>query len=145
MPAPAHRRNVSSRARIRVAACLSVAITVGLVACVVAATASASADRAGELLGGPTTSSAPALDRGAGRAVIPAALRRYRVSRNLTARRSHAPRAKHGTTEHAAPSGGRDGGTTEHGTDAEGRNGGTTDRDLALAATWQVDPSLLQP
>ncbi|HET7742876.1 MAG TPA: hypothetical protein VFL67_19685, partial [Mycobacterium sp.] len=66
MPAPAHRRNVSSRARIRVAACLSVAITVGLVACVVAATASASADRAGELLGGPTTSSAPALDRGAG-------------------------------------------------------------------------------
>jgi murein DD-endopeptidase MepM/ murein hydrolase activator NlpD len=32
-----------------------------------------------------------------------------------------------------------------HGTDTGAGDGSATDRDLALAATWQVDPSLLQP
>src|SRR5262249_33788350 len=34
---------------------------------------------------------------------------------------------------------------TPHGTDTNDGDGSTTDRDLALAATWQIDPSLLQP
>jgi murein DD-endopeptidase MepM/ murein hydrolase activator NlpD len=42
-----------------------------------------------------------------------------------------------GTTDH---------GSTHHGTDTRGGgDGSAADRDLALAASWQVDPTLLQP
>ena len=37
------------------------------------------------------------------------------------------------------------GGTAGHGTDTIGGDGRATDRDLALAATWRIDPTLLEP
>ncbi|MGN6636455.1 MAG: hypothetical protein ACTHJ6_13500, partial [Oryzihumus sp.] len=54
------------------------------------------------------------------------------VARGSTGHGSSA----HGTSTH---------GTTAHGTDTAGGDGSTRERDLALAATWQVDPALLQP
>jgi len=124
---------------VRLAACLSVGITVGVVASLMAATASASADREPELRGAPATSPMAALDLDRAPAHVQA-VRTPRVSRKGTTSRSDRARAKGDTTRHAAH-----GGASGHGTDTEGGDGSTTDRDLALAATWQVDPSLLQP
>ena len=61
---------------------------------------------------------------------------------------SHAPRVSRraGSPRTAQKRGPRSArGHAAHGTDTGGPEGSTTDRDLALAATWQVDPAVLAP
>jgi len=60
---------------------------------------------------------------------------------NNTPQLDKAPgKSKNGHPHSAGVAGG-----AKHGTDTGGGDGSTTERDLALAATWQIDPALLQP
>jgi murein DD-endopeptidase MepM/ murein hydrolase activator NlpD len=76
---------------------------------------------------GRAAARAPALQRASGR---------VKTGQNHRAGEAKGTGAAGGTNAHE---------TTSHGTDTGGGDGSTTDRDLAAAATWQVDPALLQP
>jgi murein DD-endopeptidase MepM/ murein hydrolase activator NlpD len=118
-----------------VASDLTVGVIVGLTACLLASTpASAVADRAAHVSGGSSTTSlrAPDTDRGPGPAAHHAPLLTHRAPGvSKTGRRQKAS--------------GTSGGPTAHGTDTRGEDRSATDRDLALAATWRIDPTLLKP
>jgi murein DD-endopeptidase MepM/ murein hydrolase activator NlpD len=106
----------------RLVASLAVGGMLGLSASSMATSASAYAGRTGHPTVQPTASSTRALELGP----------RPAVSR---ARRTHT------TGDRAHPASG----PAPRGTDTGGGDGSTAARDLALAATWQVDPTLLQP
>jgi murein DD-endopeptidase MepM/ murein hydrolase activator NlpD len=83
------------------------------------------------MTGRPVAPSAIALELGRGPSASRAPLLLHRSSRNSKTGQHHRTRGDHNATP--------------HGTDANDGDGSTTDRDLALAATWQIDPTLLQP
>jgi murein DD-endopeptidase MepM/ murein hydrolase activator NlpD len=111
-----------------------VGVIVGLAACLLGPTpASAFADRTATVRDGFSATSLRALDtpRDARPAAHHKAPQPHRVSRKP----KPAHRQRHGTS----------GGHTAHGTDTSGGDGSTAVRDLALAATWQLDPALARP
>ena len=130
MPATSRRLHNAPRVHTRLRTGALVVVTAALVAGVMAATAvPASAERGAHAIDGRVTSSTLLLDLG------------------------HRPDARHAapplpqralTTSRTGPGHGARG-TTAHGTDTHGRDGSARDRGLALAATWQVDPALLEP
>jgi murein DD-endopeptidase MepM/ murein hydrolase activator NlpD len=109
-------------------------VIVGLAACLLAPSpASAFADRAAHMRDGFSARSLLALvtARDARAAAHHKALLPHRGSR----RPKPAHRQRRGTTV----------GHALHGTDTSGGDGGAAVRDLALAATWQLDPTLVLP
>jgi murein DD-endopeptidase MepM/ murein hydrolase activator NlpD len=125
------RAHLAPQVRIRLASCLTVFLSVCLTAGPMAASAAAASVD-------PTTSTVR-------RHVAPGALAVDLASRSA----AHAPRLiQHdrgkSRTGHAHRAGVA-GGTSAHGTDTRGEDDSATDRDLALAATWRIDPTLLKP
>ncbi len=137
------------RVRLRVSADLSGGVLGGVVggvvggvtACLLVATsASASTGGAVPMMGRSSATSVLALaDLPRSAADHHPLLRQRAPEGPMTGQRHGAGRSSgtaHGATSHGA---------TPHGTDTSGGDGSATDRDLALAATWHVDPTLLQP
>jgi murein DD-endopeptidase MepM/ murein hydrolase activator NlpD len=144
MPEPSRYPQLASRARTRLTACLSaivigvvtgvvtVSVMLGLTAGLVAASAAAaSAEQAAPTMGRHLTPRVLALDLSLHAAATHAPMLLHRAPGKMETGRSHGA--------------GVAGGSTAHGTDTHGGDGSATDRRLALAATWQVDPMLLQP
>jgi murein DD-endopeptidase MepM/ murein hydrolase activator NlpD len=133
MSALLRRRHLVCLAHPRITTRLRVCVVIGLSACLSVATASsASADPAGHLSGAAGASGARVLDVGH----HPAAPHETPLLSSQKAASGHHHRARpDGPAKRHRP----------HGTDTNGGDGSATDRDLAIAATWQVDPALLQP
>lgn len=132
MSASLRRRRLARLAHPRITTRLRVGVIVGLSACLsVATVSSATADRAGHPTGGSSTRVLEVGHHPARSHETPP------PSRQRAAGGHHRARADGPAKRHSSHG--------PHGTDTNGGDGSATDRDLAIAATWQVDPALLQP
>ena len=115
-----------------------VGVIVGVAACLLGPTpASAFADRTAHVRDGFSARSLVAPDTA--RDARPAAPHKAPQPRRVSRRTKPAHRPRHGQRHGAS------GDHTAHGTDTKGGDGSAAVRDLALAATWQLDPALVRP